>query len=63
MAEQMPIVELVAMMVKIINERMQKEACGRVDRYLAASEASIEIRSRVGGKRLLKLNQARARGL
>jgi hypothetical protein len=51
------IVELVAMMVKIINERNeQKKAGGRVDRCYIVSAVSIEIRSRAGGKRLIQLN-------
>ena len=51
------IVELLVMMVKIINERNEQKKAGvRVDRYHAVSAVSIEIRSRVGGKRLIKLN-------
>jgi hypothetical protein len=51
------IVELVATMVKIINEKNeQKKAGGRVDRYHTVSAVSIEIRSRTGGEQLIKLN-------
>jgi hypothetical protein len=51
------IVELLAMMVKIINEgNEQKKAGVRVDRYHTVSAVSIEIRSSVGGKQLIKLN-------
>jgi len=51
------IVDLVATMVKIINEKNEQKKVGcQVDRYHTVSAVSIEIRSKVGGKQLIKLN-------